>query len=160
MNSLSIPLTSLIHENLAIVMTFAYSQKSLHDALVSNVAGRVRNLEMTLFENSRTRAERAIIELAMYLRILDDRDGISKYLKLTKSNLYFGTLYKDDESTTNIESRDFMNKVIHAAGYDWIITDNEDPVLRCYAHKTESHKWSKADIDLFSVAFLCGQLAQ
>lgn len=153
-------LRKLIHENLIVVMTYAYSQKMLVDMINRRVSGRVQNLEITLFESSKIRAERAVAELAMYLRLLDDNEGISKYLKRQNSQLDSGTLFMKNGLTDKIGIRDFANKVIHASKFDWELLGVVDPKLICHARENERDKWVKAEIELCSVAFICGLIAQ
>ena len=65
----SIPLTRLIHENLSIVMSFAYSRKPLSHLMDAKFQGEWKYLNRALFEVSAERVEKACLELALFLRI-------------------------------------------------------------------------------------------
>jgi hypothetical protein len=72
MSGISLSLTRLVHENLSIVMCFAYSQKPLVDMIDSKFKGEWKYLNKALFEYSAERAEKACLELALFLRMVDD----------------------------------------------------------------------------------------
>jgi hypothetical protein len=72
MSRFSVPLTRLVHENLSIVMCYAYSQKPLAEMIESKFKGEWKYLNKALFEISAERAEKACLELALFLRMVDD----------------------------------------------------------------------------------------
>jgi len=140
-------------------MTYAYSQIPLINAIDRKVTGNMRFLEKSLFEISSERAVKAVIELAMYLRMLDEDSKITEYFKETNNQIQCGTLYKKkDNSTEVIFFRDFTNKVIHAERIEWKFDTNIDPMFICYAYETSRENWSRAEIDIFAVALMCGQI--
>jgi hypothetical protein len=83
MSNLPLPFTTLIHENLAIVLTYAYSYKALQTDLLSTFQGEWKFLRKTIDGLAPERATRAFVELASLLRLLDDREDISGYLRQT-----------------------------------------------------------------------------
>jgi len=79
MSRFSLPLTSLVHENLSIIMSFAYSRKPLKNMVEAKFKGEWKYLNKALFEISAQHAEKACVELALFLRTLDDEEEISAY---------------------------------------------------------------------------------
>jgi hypothetical protein len=101
----------------------------------------------------KSRATRAILELALLLRLLDDEEGVSEYFAST-SRISFGRLVKADGSEASLTLRDVCNKIIHASGLEWQLATG--PVLIC--NSQEPQRWAKAEIDLDRLAAFCGQL--
>lgn len=83
MNKFTMPFTEILHENLSIVMCVAYSRKPLNEMVERVFMGEWDYLRKVLFEISAQRAEKACLELALVLRILDDEFNVSKYEKQT-----------------------------------------------------------------------------
>ena len=79
MSRFSLPLTRLVHENLSIIMCFAYSRKPLKNMVQAKFKGEWKYLNKALFEISAQQAEKASVELALFLRTLDDEEEISAY---------------------------------------------------------------------------------
>ncbi len=67
MSRFSLPLTRLVHENLSIVMCFAYSRKPLKKMIQAKFKGEWKYLNKALFEISAQQAEKACVELALFL---------------------------------------------------------------------------------------------
>jgi len=82
----SLPLTKLIHENLSIIMCFAYSQVALRKMRSERVAGEWKYLDKVMFSVSEERATRACLEFALFLRSFDDGEGVSKYIEQSSLN--------------------------------------------------------------------------
>jgi hypothetical protein len=113
-----LPFTALIHENLALVLTYAYSRNVLEAGLLSKFDGEWKYLRKTVYEVANARAIRAFVELASLLRALDDREGISDYLRQTGGH-DFRRVIKDSAPDEPLYLRDLTNKVVHAANYQW-----------------------------------------
>ncbi len=92
MATISLPLTRLTHENLSIIVDFCFSRAAVGE-MMQSFLGERKYLRKTVYEVSETRAEKAILELALFLRMLDDREGLSEYLRQTKSNIRYGRLH-------------------------------------------------------------------
>jgi hypothetical protein len=159
------PLTKIIHENLSVILTFAYSYRELQQMLDSRFRGEWKYLRKTINEVSGERATRACIELANILRILDDREKISQYLEQTgkisrdfeqTESFNFGRVLKDRGLEEPLYLRDFTNKIIHAADWRWDFTAASDPKLVCLSHQPE--RWKAAEIQIEKLAGFCGQL--
>jgi hypothetical protein len=155
-NNFSVPLTGLVHENLSIVMCFAYSQKRLAEMRNRKFAGGWEYLDIALFEISAVRAEKAFLELALFLRIIDDEEKISDYYAGTKVVPNCGKLFSRDGSEKTLTFRDAANKVIHSSGLEWSVFEDSEPILICHGRQEEN--WLRAEIDLVGFASVCGGL--
>ena len=152
----SLPLARLVHENLSIVMCFAYSQKPLVEMIDSKFKGEWKYLNKALFEYSSERAEKACLELALFLRMVDDEWEISAYHAATKNVPNCGRLVMKDGSEKPLTFREVSNKVIHSSRLEWHLLKPPNPFLFCHSRDTE--KWLRAEIDLIAFAAVCGQL--
>jgi hypothetical protein len=152
----SIPLTRLIHENLSIVMSFAYSRKPLSHLMDAKFQGEWKYLNRALFEVSAERVEKACLELALFLRILDDEHRISHYHTATRNIPNCGRLIMKDGSETLLTFREVANKVIHSSKLGWEFEAFPEPTLICQSRDTE--KWVRAEIDIVEIAAVCGRL--
>jgi hypothetical protein len=156
MSTISLPLTRLIHENLSIIVDFCFSRGSI-DEVMASFLGEWKYLRKTVYEISEARAEKAILEPALFLRMLDDRERISSYLNQTQSNIRYGLPIVEGEPDQQLKKmRDVANKIIHASHFEWSFSDPKKPVLICHGQQTE--RWVRAEIDVVAVAALCGQL--
>jgi hypothetical protein len=105
---------------------------------------------------SEQRAQTACLELALFLRTLDDDQRLSHYFKLTGRPPNCGRLIlKDPEKPLTF--REAANKLIHCAALDWNF-EQDEPRLICYPRNGEK-KWVLADISLVALAAMCGRLA-
>ncbi len=155
MAQLRLPLSRLVRENVSLVMTFAFSRVPLQDLLGSSFQGEWKYLTETLLDFSAERAEKACIELALFLRMLDDEEGLSKYVH-EGGHPGFGNLWLPDQATQTLNLRDVSNKIIHAKRLNWSFSSPDRPRLICEAQETQ--KWTRAEIDIVSVAGVCGHL--
>src|SRR6266849_5120835 len=155
MSPFSLPLTQLIHENLSILMCFAFSRQPLEELVKTKFEGEWKFLRKALFAIPEERATKACIELALFMRLLDDKEDISGYLKQTSARS-FGRLILKDKPEKKLVLREVANKIIHAADLEWNFSSEDRPVLVCTSHKNE--KWTHAEIDIVAVAAFCGQL--
>jgi hypothetical protein len=150
--------TGLIHENVGIVTTFAFSKHALQE-FRSRHLGEWKYLDHAIFELPRRRATRACVELALMLRALDDTQNITRHAALSKGR--FGTLYNTDGTSTPLPYREVFNKIIHAMTIDWDFNDPKEPLIVCYALPDQQarFKWTKATIHISMLATACGGLA-
>lgn len=151
----SIPLTKIIHENISIVLMYAYSKTPL-EKLRGSFLGNWKFLDKSIFVLSKEKAEKAAIELAVYIRLLDDEQGISSYLAATKGDNY-GTVYKDNLPDEPLYLRDLTNKIMHAKSFSWDVSDPDKPLL--IAHSHDLNRWKHADINLVALLSFCGNIA-
>ena len=156
MNGFSIPLTRLVHENLSVIMTFAYSQRPLAGMMERSFRGSHKYVEKALFGLSAARAEKACLELALFLRMVDDEEKITEYYAATKNAPNCGKLIMRKGPEKNLPFREVSNKIIHAARIEWDLMREPDPALICHSRDTE--KWLRAEVDLVALSFVCGRL--
>jgi hypothetical protein len=152
----SLPLTRLVHDNLSVVMCFAYSRKALLDLRNSKFHGGWKYLDKALFDYSQERADKAFIELALFLRMIDDEWAISKYHTTTKNIPDCGKLVMKDGSEKKLTFREVSNKIIHSSQLEWELSNPPNLFFRCKSRDEE--KWLFADIDLIAFAGVCGNL--
>jgi len=148
-------ITRLIHDNFWIVISFAFAQPKLSKLLDDKFIGEWKYLRKSVFELAEIRADRALLEMATQLRVLDDEEGISDIFKQTKRTP-FGTVTQSDGNVTDLHFRDLTNKIIHAAEFDWALSDPDNPKIICRPHKQE--RWHSAEINLLALMGLIGSL--
>jgi len=164
MNKLSLPLTRFVHENLSIVMCFAYSQEPLSEMVAKTFSGEWKYLHRALFEISTERAEKACLELALFLRMIDEEEMIAKSNSLRMHGPDFGKLLMEDGSERVLTLRDVSNKIIHSKTREWNLSAKPpSPFLICHTGDDGKRlppemRWIRAEIDLEAVAAECGQL--
>jgi hypothetical protein len=151
MSQFSLPLTQLIHENLLIVMNFAFSRRPLEQLVKAKFVGEWKYLRKALFSMSEQRAAKACIELAIFMRLLDDQENISGYLKKTGERS-FGHLIMRDKSDKRLKLREVANKILHASDLEWNFSTENNPILVCHSRKTE--KWVRAEIKVIASGIL------
>lgn len=156
MNRFSLPLTRMVHENLSIVMCFAYSRTPLTSIVRGRFMGGWKYLRKALFEISEERAEKACMELALFLRMVDDEESVSAYHTATKSVPNCGRLIMKDGSESILTFREVANKVLHSSRLEWEFSKHPEPLLVC--HTRDKEKWLRAEVDLVAVAGVCGTL--
>ena len=139
-------------------MNFAYSRRPLAELLNNIFKGEWKYLWKALFEISEEKANRAITELSILLRIIDDEEKITDYHKQIGSEWCCGSLELQNGETTDLTFREFSNKVIHSETFTCEFTEDKPPKLICYARDDENRKWNKAEVDLIGLAGFCGQL--
>ena len=156
MTAFSIPFTQLIHENLSVLMNFCFARKPLERLIETQFKGEWKYLRKGLFTVAENRVEKACLELALFLRLLDDEEEMSSYLKQTNSNLKFGRLLMRNDTEKELGLRDVANKIIHASALQWDLSDEDSPFLIC--HSRDKEKWLRAEINVISLAGFCGEL--
>jgi hypothetical protein len=155
MSRFSQPLTQLIHENLSVLVTFAFSREPLELLRSTRFRGEWKYLDKALFVVSEQRADRACVELATLIRLLDDDEDVSGYLK-ENANLRFGRVVKEGQLEEPLYLRDLTNKIIHAHRLEWDFSTAGDPRVVCVSRQPE--RWLRAEIEIVALAGFCGQL--
>lgn len=117
--------------------------------------GEWKYLNKAFFEISEERAEKACLELALFLRMLDDEQRISEYHRQEGSPTC-GRLVMKDSSEKALTFRDVANKVIHCLRLEWSFPKEDEPQLIC--HSRDKEKWVRAEVDIVGFASFCGQL--
>lgn len=155
MSRFSQPLTHIIHENMSVLATFAFSRAPLQSLREGKFLGEWKYLDRALFTVSEQRAERACLELATFIRMLDDNEDVSGYLRQTGGHS-FGRVVKTGQPDEPLYLRDLTNKVIHAHHLEWDFSAPDDPKLVCISRQPE--RWLKAEAQVVALAAFCGQL--
>lgn len=155
MSRFSQPLTHLIHENLSVLVTFAFSRTPLESLRDSKFKGEWKYLDRALFTVSEQRAERACLELATFIRLLDDDENVGGYLRQTGGGS-FGRVIKTGQPDEPLFIRDLTNKIIHAQQLNWDLTVHDNPKLICISRQPD--RWFRAEVELVALAAFCGQL--
>lgn len=146
-------ITRLIRENVWIVLSFALAKPEAQRIVETHFLGEWKYLDQLIHEVAEIRADRALLEMATQLRILDDTEGLDDKLK-AYGFLTFGTLTKAKGNITDLHFRDMTNKVIHAAKFEWHF--GRDPSVEC--KPDNSSRWQTAEIKLISLMGLVGLL--
>lgn len=155
MATFPLPLTQLVHENLSIVMTFAFSRRPLERLVENKFLGEWKYLRKFVLDISEERTIKACIELAIYLRALDDEEKMSAWLR-ENSGRAFGQLTSSDGKIDRLVLREVANKIIHAANFSWDFSTENKPLLICIPR--DNQRWLEARIDIVALAAFCGQL--
>ena len=147
--------TRLVHEYYGAIMAFAYSRTPLKRLVDDKFLGEWKYLYKSLFEIPEQAATRALIELGLYIRIIDDDEG--KMSSLRKEDAY-GEVARSDGSREPLSYREVTNKIIHAVNYRWNFPDGQPPSVTCIAAKDERarYDWISATIDLSALGAICG----
>jgi hypothetical protein len=155
----ALPLTRLLHDNMATVMTFVFSQAPIRRLIKERFMGYPERLEDFSFEVPRRNATRACLEIAVLFRLIDDRWGIVNYLKQVNQATLdcFGMVHRTDGTTKPLTLRQLTNKIIHAAELSWDLSDEQAPKLICTASddQKDEYKWISAEVDIVNLAFFC-----
>jgi hypothetical protein len=146
----------MVHENLSLIMSFAYSRLALAELVQRKFRGSWEYLNKALFEISAERAEKACLELALFLRMVDDEEELSAYYAKVNKVPNCGKLIMKDGTEKLLPFREAANKVIHASRLEWKFSKNEDPVLIC--HTRDEEKWLRAEVEVVALAAVCGTL--
>jgi hypothetical protein len=88
--------------------------------------------------------------------MIDDDEEISAYHKSTGHTPNCGRLIMKDKSQEILTFRDVANKVIHASRLEWKVRGRSAPLLIC--HGRDKERWVHAEVDIVSLAGVCGQL--
>jgi hypothetical protein len=159
----------IIHDNLGIVLTYAFSKPALDEYRGWLIGNRWHAADSVLFELPRQRATRAIIELAVMFRALDSVNEITKqdyvathpYVVYHDTGYIYGKLYSLDGEPEPLQLRDVPNKVIHANIIDWDLSNSEEPLIICHAPEADytQFKWTRAEVFVKPFAAVCAALA-
>jgi hypothetical protein len=137
-------------------MTYAFSQPALSKMFQDKFVGEWKYLVKACFETSKTRANRALIELAILLRLLDDKQGLDKYDKAVNTPP-IGKIIMQNDTEIPIYLRDMTNKIIHPSELEWGFSDPDNPIIICLCDDSKS-KWKRAEIPMIDFAFYCSRI--
>ncbi|AAK22407.1 hypothetical protein EIB18_02155 [Caulobacter vibrioides] len=144
---------SLIHENFWTIISFMTAKPVIIDIMNNNFQGEWKTLRNTIHDQAEVKADRALLEMATQLRILDDVEGINDlFIAMDAPSL--GTVNQSDGKNTELYFRDMTNKIIHAAQYHW---NHEERKITCQAKKHD--KWIEAEIDMVRLMYIVGKIS-
>jgi hypothetical protein len=148
-------ITRLIHDNLWVVISFAFGRPAIAKFVDERFAGEWKYLNKTIYERAEIRADRALLEMATQLRVLDDAEKLSSFFSQVKPQP-MGVVVQGDGSKTDLHFRDLTNKIIHAEKFEWELSDPNNPKIIC--HSNDAKRWKSAEIDLTALMALIGML--
>jgi hypothetical protein len=148
-----LPYTTLLHENLSVVVTFAFSRPVLVKCFTDRFQGEWKYLWKACYDIPEQRVNRALLELALQLRLIDDREHLTEYFKTTDEHQRVGKIIKQDGTEDKLRFRDLTNKILHSSVIEWGFDDPDNPVIIC--HSDEPGRWVKAEIPVLRLAALC-----
>jgi hypothetical protein len=149
---------AVIHENIGIVMTYAFSREAL-ERFRSHHHGEWENLDYALSELPQKRANRACIELAVMLRALCEAQNLMSHLSEFAN---YGRLWDRTGEPKPLPLREVLNKIIHAKSIEWDFSTPDVPIIICQAPQAqvERYGWTKAEIRLDVLGTTCGIFAK
>lgn len=142
--------TRLVQENMSIVAMFAFGQPRARQALRRKFVGEWKYLEKMVYQIGEERADRALLEMATQLRILDDREQIAGSIQTV-----FGKVVKEEQEEP-LYFRDMTNKIVHAAKFEWDFKDPQAPIIHTYS--PDPTRWVRAELEVISLLHLSGQI--
>jgi len=148
-------ITRLIHDNFWIVLSFSFGQPAIGAFIDKHFKGEWKYLNKTVYERAEIRADRALLEMATQLRVLDDAEKLNDYFSQTKREP-LGIVIQGDGTKTDLHFRDLTNKIIHAEGFEWDLSDRDLPKIIC--HSNDPKRWQQAEISLPALMALIGGL--
>jgi hypothetical protein len=156
MVTLTLPVTRTIRQDVATVLTYAFSRGPLEQLVEKRFEGEFQQFRETAFQIAAQHAERACLELALLIRYLDEVQNISETY-VGYSQVDFGSVTKADGTVAPLTLRDVANKIIHARGLAWDTKKEGQPKLVC--HSRDDQRWTEANVDITALAAVCGSLA-
>jgi len=149
-------LNRMIHENFLTVLSYAFSAPSVRRVIEECFAGEWGPLNDTTNEMAELRADRALLELAVQLRVLDDQEGINEYLKRSGKPLIFGEVLQGDNTATPLFFRDLTNKILHADRFNWVFGSDNDPQVTLFSR--DPKHWQRAKVSIVAMMAFVGRI--
>jgi len=150
---MSLNWAALVHEKLAVIATFAYSQKPL-TKVKHRFRGEWKFLDKIIYDIPRQTATQALIDFALYFRTLDEEQRLTDYWRQSETPPTCGMLFIKDGNNERLTPREMGNKIIHAERIEWDLSG--DPKIICIGR--DKVAWLRAEIDVDSILFLGAQL--
>ena len=150
-----LPLATLIHENFAVIMRYAFSQPSLV-RWVEKHFRTAKYLHKSVFGVAEQRVNIALLEFATQLRLLDDHEPLPDLYK----DLRFGKFLRHDGTEEKLNFRQMTNKIVHSQEIEWDFTNEDDPIIICRPQPADEKRWDwvKAEIRVIDLANYCRSL--
>ena len=141
--------------NFGTVLLFAFGRPAAGLVINEQFKGEWKNLHKLVYEVSEQRADRALLEMAVQLRALDDLNDLNNSYQQQKMPP-LGMVVQGDGSTTELYFRDMTNKIMHAGGFSWELADVKAPVIVCLSN--DGARWKEAHINLVALMMYLGGL--
>jgi hypothetical protein len=155
MHKKSFEITRLIHDNFWIVLSFAFARPAISKIIEQRrFKGEWKYLYKSIYENAEMRADRALLEMATQLRVLDDAEGLNELYAHTKRPP-LGYVVQSDGTTTALHFRDMTNKLMHGTEYEWRLDGDDAKVI---VHSNKPERWQSAEISVVALMILIGGL--
>ena len=150
MNAFSLPLVAIVRENLSIMLDSCFARPHLQSLLDEEFVGEWKYLRSLALGHSEARANKVAVELALFLRLIDDREpGLEAVPPL-------GTLHLKNGETRVLGVRDVANKIIHASDLAWDLSQSKKPRLVCTSEDPE--RWERAEVEIVALAAFVGTM--
>lgn len=138
----------LLAENLSIILSHVYSSPTVATALDKQLEGEWPTLKADLIQIAERNADRALLELATHLRILDDRERINEHHRGAESAA-LGFVNKADGSSEPLFLRDATNKILHANNFTWDLSDPFVPKVCAFG--LDASRWVSAEVHIIAL---------
>jgi hypothetical protein len=148
-------ITRLIHDNLWIIVSYAFAQPVVADVVRLQFSGDWKYLKKSMDQYAEMRADRALLEMATQLRVLDDANGLSDTYR-KQEHPPMGQVIQADDTRTDLHFRDLTNKAMHGTKYEWRL-GGKDPTIT--VHSGQPERWKYAEINIIALMALVGGLA-
>jgi hypothetical protein len=150
-------LTKLVHDNLWIVISFVFARPRIDKVMAARIKGTWLPLDKNVREMAEVRADRALLEMATQLRALDDRFKLAEWQKTREHPWPLGEVTQKNGEVEALWFRDFTNKVLHAASYEWDLSKDEDPKI--IVHPIDGERWARAEVNVIALMMFVGELS-
>ncbi len=142
-------------ENFGTVLMFAFGRPAVGLVINEQFQGEWKFLNKLVYDVSEKRADRALLEMAVQLRALDDLNDLnSSYQQQRMPSL--GMVVQGDGFRTELYFRDMTNKIMHARGFNWELADVKAPMIVCLSN--DGMRWKEAHIKLVTLMTYLGGL--
>jgi hypothetical protein len=148
-------ITKLLHDNFWIVLSFAFGQPTIAKIMSQKFAGEWNYLHKSVYENAEIRADRALMEMATQLRVLDEAEELNEAFK-REQHAPFGIVVQPDGTQTEMHLRDLTDKIIKAERFEWRLCDSSCPKI--IVSSNEPERWQHAEISVMALIRLVGSL--
>lgn len=148
-------ITRLIHDNFWIVLSFAFGQPAVGRVLDDKFLGEWKYLRKSIYEYAEIRADRALLEMATQLRVLDDEQALNDYFKQQKNHPGYGEVVQADGTRTLLHFRDLTNKIMHGERFEWRLGTDEPVIV---IHSNDPQRWHSAEVSIVNMMMLIGGL--
>jgi hypothetical protein len=147
-------ITRLIHDNFWIVLSFAFAQPAVGRVISERFAGEWKYLHKSVYEYAEIRADRALLEMATQLRVLDDEQALNEIFKQVKRPA-LGEVLQADGTRTELHFRDMTNKVMHGTRFEWRLGTDDPKIV---IHSNQPDRWQSAEISIIELMALIGSI--